>query len=141
MLKVFFDELDVVAKSNLSHVAKLRFAHAETVIPMASLLGIRGMASQLPGNTLYDYANNPWRGELVAPMAANIQWDAYRNAQGHMLVKIYYNEKESHFKPACDAAQISPGSFYYDYAGLKNCYLKQLPGLPGLSWLSVPKGK
>ncbi|MBC3918391.1 histidine-type phosphatase [Undibacterium sp. CY18W] len=127
LLKDFFDEVDAIAKGDMSHAAKLRFAHAETVIPMAAILGIKTMSEQQPRNIPYSYESNPWRGEKVAPMAANIQWDVYRNAQGHTLVKMYYNEKETHFKTECDAAQILPGSFFYDYAGLKNCYLHQMP--------------
>jgi hypothetical protein len=39
----------------------------------------------------------------------------YRNAAGTILVRMLYNEKESDFKAACDAAKIAPASRYYDY--------------------------
>lgn len=126
LLKDFFNEVDAIARGDMSHAAKLRFAHAETVIPMAAILGIESMSKQQPPNLLYSYENNPWRGEKVAPMAANIQWDVYRNVQGRTLVKMLYNEKETRFKHECDAAQMSPGSFFYDYAGLKSCYQHQI---------------
>jgi len=70
----------------------------------------------------YSYDNNPWRGELVSPMAANVQWDVYRNAFGALLVKMLYNEKEIDFKAACDSARYADGSHYYDYTRLATCY-------------------
>jgi hypothetical protein len=121
LLDDFFSEVDAVAKGDLSHAAKLRFAHAEIVIPMAAILGLRGMSEQLPRATAYSYENSPWRGAAVAPMAANIQWDVYTNGQ-RTLLRMLYNEKETDFKPACDHAKIAPGSHFYDYARLRSCY-------------------
>jgi hypothetical protein len=122
LLDDFFSEADAVAEGDLSHAAKLRFSHAEIVVPMASILGLPGMSAQLPRAATYDYDNNPWRGEAVAPMAANIQWDIYKNANGRTLVRMLYNEKETDFRPACDDAKISPSSRFYDYVRLRNCY-------------------
>lgn len=124
LLDDFFGEVDAVGQGDLSHAAKLRFAHAEIVIPMAALLGVPGMATQLPRSATFSYENNPWRGATVAPMAANIQWDVYRNAEGRMLVRMLYNEKESDFKPACAGAKIAPASHFYDYRQLRACYGK-----------------
>jgi hypothetical protein len=122
LLADFFGEVDAIAKGDLAHAAKLRFAHAEIVMPMAAALGLAGMSEQLPRATAYSYDNSAWRGEAVAPMAANIQWDVYRNDQGRTLVRMLYNEKETDFKPECGGAKIAPASHYYDYAVLKSCY-------------------
>lgn len=122
LLEDFFGEADAIARGDMSHAAKLRFAHAETVIPFATLLGIPGMAQQQPPSLPYDYANNPWRGETVAPMAANIQWDVYADGRGGTLVRMLYNEKETDFKGACDSARLKPGSQFYVYAQLRKCY-------------------
>lgn len=118
----FFAEVDAIEKGNLAHLAKLRFAHAEIVIPFVTGLGIAHAATPLPAALTYSYANNPWRGEEVAPMAANVQWDVLRNAEGRVLVRMLLNEKETAFKPACDGARIAPASRYYDYTRLKACY-------------------
>jgi len=118
----FFKETDAIAAGDLSHAAKLRFAHAEIIIPLASAFGLRGMSEQLPRSATYSYQNSPWRGALVAPMAANLQWDVYQNAAGQTLVRMLYNEQESDFKPACDSARIAPSSHFYDYKQLKRCY-------------------
>lgn len=125
LLDDFFETADTVSRGDLSQVAKLRFAHAETVVPFAALLGLRGMSEPLPDDVTYRYDNSPWRGETVAPMAANVQWDVYRNAEGNTLVRMLYNEKETAFKTACDSARVGPGSFYYDYARLRACYLNR----------------
>lgn len=125
LLDDFFAEVDAVARGELRHAAKLRFSHAEIVIPMAAILGLPGMSEQLPRARMYDYDNSGWRGEAVAPMAANIQWDVYRNARGRTLVRMLYNERETDFKPACSGARVAAGSHYYDYQKVKSCYKDQ----------------
>jgi hypothetical protein len=118
----FFAEVDAIGQGRLEHLVKLRFAHAEIIVPFAASLGIAHAATPVPKALTYSYENNPWRGEEVAPMAANVQWDVLRNGAGKLLVKMLYNEKETAFKSACDGARIAPASFYYDYARLKACY-------------------
>ncbi|MGK5062506.1 histidine-type phosphatase [Janthinobacterium sp. LB3P112] len=115
----FFREVDALAAGDLRHAAKLRFTHAEMIIPLASAMGLQ---QALPPETSYSHADSPWRGQSVSPMAANMQWDVYRNGAGQLIVRLLYNEKETPFKPACDGARIAPGSVFYDYAGLKACY-------------------
>jgi acid phosphatase len=127
----FFAEVDSIARGDLSRAAKLRFAHAETVIPFVSKLGLANVLAPLPKVQTYSYDNNPWRGELVAPMAANVQWDVFRNGEGKLLVKMLHNEKETAFKPACDGARIAPTSYYYDYSRLRACYRPQPVTLMG----------
>jgi hypothetical protein len=100
----------------------LRFGHAETVIPLVAELGLDTMSTSLPFSQPYSYENSQWRGDLISPMAANIQWDTYRNDKGDLLVKMLHNEKETDFKPACNKAKISPDSHFYDYEKLKACY-------------------
>jgi len=116
----FFHEVDAIAAGDLSHGAVLRFTHAEIIVPFAAILGLA--ATPVPLAETYDYARHTWRGELVAPLAANVQWDVYRNAAGNLLVKMLYNEKETGFKAACDDARIAYRSQFYDYAKLKACY-------------------
>ncbi|MEW6039573.1 MAG: histidine-type phosphatase [Pseudomonadota bacterium] len=118
----FFGEIDAIAKGNLSLAAKLRFAHAEIIIPFASKLGLKKVLEQLPQAEMYTYENNSWRGQYVSPMAANIQWDVYGNGKGKLLVKMLYNEKEIDFKSDCNGAKISLSSHFYDYQKLKVCY-------------------
>ncbi len=117
----FFSEVDRIAAGDRSHAAKLRFAHAEIVVPFAAQLGIDRAATSVPQAKTFSYTNNPWRGAEVAPMAANVQWDVFTKG-GSVLVKMLYDEKETDFMPACASAKIAPTSHYYDYAKLAACY-------------------
>ena len=118
----FFQEVDALARGDLRHAAKLRFTHAEMLIPLASAMGLPGAQTPLPATTPYSHANNPWRGAQVSPLAANMQWDVYRNDAGQLIVRLLYNEKETSFQAACEGARIAPGSVFYDYARLQACY-------------------
>ncbi|WP_175762770.1 histidine-type phosphatase [Burkholderia ambifaria] len=117
----FFNEIDAIARGDLTRAAKLRFTHAEIVIPFASIMNLKNVFVPTPQAQTYTYANNPWRGDQVSPMAANMQWDVYRNGS-RLIVKMLYNERETDFQAACDDAKIAPASHFYDYAGLKRCY-------------------
>jgi hypothetical protein len=122
LLNDFFAEVDAVAQGNLSDGAKLRFAHAEIIVPFASILGLPNVFAPVPNAQTYSYDTNPWRGKDVAPLAANVQWDVYQSASGTLLVKMLYNEQEIGFKSDCDAAKYAPSSHYYDYTKLRACY-------------------
>ncbi|CAM2190707.1 Histidine-type phosphatase [Burkholderia cepacia] len=117
----FFGEVDAIARGDLTHAAKLRFTHAEIMIPFASIMNLKNVFVPTPQAQTYTYANNPWRGDQVSPMAANMQWDVYRDGS-RLIVKMLYNERETDFQAACDGAKLTPGSHFYDYAGLKQCY-------------------
>ncbi len=106
-------------------LAKLRFAHAEQIMPLAALLKVNGSQQPAHPDELYSQENNPWRGDWVTPYSANIQWDLYRNPiSGQALVKMLYNEKETLFKSDC---QPVPGTqFYYSLTELEQCYSEEL---------------
>jgi len=117
-----FQQIDQVISSKQKNAAILRFAHAEIIIPLATSLELQGMMHPLPLNQTFSYKTSTWRGEEISPMAANLQWDIYQNNQGHTLVKMLYNEKETSFKVDCNYARYKTNSFYYDYLKLKQCY-------------------
>ena len=121
LLDGLFDEVQTqVVEGAGEHVAKLRFAHAETLIPLAALMQLEGSRQSAQPGVLMSQANSEWRGGWVSPYAANVQWDVYRNAAGRVLVKMLYNEKELAFKAGC--SPIAVGSFFYDFGELKRCY-------------------
>ena len=113
----FFRDLD-----DDTRLAHLRFTHAEIVIPFAAALGLPGKSAPLPRAQTYGYANSAWRSADVAPYAANVQWDSFKDAAGRHIVRMLYNEAETDFKPACDGARIAPRSHYYDVVRLRACY-------------------
>ncbi|WP_265456990.1 histidine-type phosphatase [Aeromonas salmonicida] len=121
LLDGMFKEVQHQVVENASErIATLRFAHAEAIIPLAALMRLEGSQQGAQEGVLYSQENNEWRGGWVSPYTANIQWDAYRNDAGRVLVKMLYNEKELAFKAGCEP--IKAGSFFYDFSELKRCY-------------------
>jgi len=116
----FFNAVGVNCNPSSPIVAYLRFAHAETVIPLAALMQLPYSDQQVPVAETYTYKDNPWRGRLVSPYAVNIQWDSFSNESGACLVRMLYNEKQMRLKPSCKS--IRPKSFYYGFGELKRCY-------------------
>ncbi|MDX8336168.1 histidine phosphatase family protein [Candidatus Cetobacterium colombiensis] len=101
------------AIKNRNIAANLRFAHAETIIPFASLLKIDFASKQT--KNLKD-VENIWKDYEVSPMGANIQWIFYKNEKNEILVKMLYNEKEIEFPIN---SNLKP---YYKWNDVKNYY-------------------
>ncbi|MEV7216557.1 histidine-type phosphatase [Kitasatospora cineracea] len=133
LLDDLFAQLERKAAGTSADGAVLRFTHAEEIEPLAALLGLPGSTEQADPAHPYSYADNPWRGAEVSPMAANIQWDLYRSTADSAdpaagggkgrpgyLVRMFYNEKETAFKDGC--RPIAKGSAFYDLAELERCF-------------------
>ena len=108
------------AIKNENIAANLRFAHAETVVPFASLLKINFASKQT--NNL-DEVENIWKDYEVSPMGANIQWIFYKNKENTILVKMLYNEKEINFPIE---SNMKP---YYKWTDIKKYYEKVINDL------------
>jgi hypothetical protein len=119
LLDDMFAQAQDVADGSSQLVAVLRFTHAEEVFPLDTLLGVPGSTIQQPVGDEYTYANNPFRGANLAPMAANIQWDMFSNGTTY-LVRMLYNEKQIPFESSC--TPIAKGSYYYSLSELETCY-------------------
>lgn len=81
--------------------AVLRFGHAETLMPLASLL-------RLPGcyylTNYFDTVASHWRDFEVVPMAANIQFILYKSRRsGRFYVQVLLNEKPVQLRKGDDA--------------------------------------
>ncbi|CAF0885776.1 unnamed protein product [Rotaria sordida] len=132
LLTDFFSSVSQCIETNKNIAAYLRFAHAETIIPLATLLQIPGFTDKaVHPLDVYTYENNQWRGDKIAPMAANIQWEIYQHENNHnqILVRMLYNEMEVRFKQDCKS--LTPDSFFYDFNELKRSYADLL--LPSVS--------
>ena len=103
-----------------SIAANLRFAHAETVVPFASLLKIDFASKQTDD---LNSVENIWKDYEISPMGANIQWIFYKNDKNDILVKMLYNEKEISFPLDSD---IKP---YYKWEEVKKYYESVIDGL------------
>lgn len=105
-----FDEVDNIAAGNATRAARLRFVHAETMSPFAATMGLAGASTSMPRAQTFSYDNSAWRGESVIPMAANVQWDVFKNTSSTLLLRMLLNGKEADFKPACESARFAAGS-------------------------------
>ncbi|WP_405661252.1 histidine-type phosphatase [Streptomyces sp. NBC_00079] len=119
LLDDFFGQIEAKKAGTSDLGAELRFTHAEEIIPLAALMGLPGSTKAAKPGKPYTYADNPWRGANVAPLASNIQWDVYRKGSRY-LVRMLYNEKETAFKAAC--RPVSKGSRFYDLNELERCF-------------------
>lgn len=118
LLDDFFTKIDAKRNGTSNAGAELRFTHAEEIIPLAALMGLPGSTKAVSEAEPYTYADNPWRGESVASMATNIQWDLFRKGNKY-LVRMLYNEKQTAFKKGCEP--VAKGSYFYDVDELKQC--------------------
>ncbi|MFI6859394.1 histidine-type phosphatase [Streptomyces sp. NPDC050421] len=118
LLDDFFAKIDAKRNGTGNAGAELRFTHAEEIIPLAALMGLPGSTKPVSQARPYTYADNPWRGESVASMATNIQWDLFRKGNKY-LVRMLYNERQTAFKKGCEP--VAKGSYYYEVDELKQC--------------------
>lgn len=128
LLDDFLDSMDARLAGSTT-AATFRFAHAETIIPFAALLGLPGSTQQVTPEAPYTYATNAWRGETVTPMAANVQWDVFRDAGGRAVVRMLYDEKAIPFRTGC--TPIAPGSLFYDAGEVRRCLTGAAAADPG----------
>lgn len=79
-----------VSGENTETGAILRFGHAETLMPLFSLL-------KLPGcdylTNYFDTVAGHWQDFDVVPMAANIQFILFKSTSGRFYVRVELNEK------------------------------------------------
>lgn len=134
ILDDFIRHSEKCSQINSTHFLRARFGHAETIIPFAALLKIPTLSDlSTPIQETYTYENNNWRGELVSPMAANIQWEVFRNykndttihdiSQQKVLIRMLYNESPVPFKEECKPYDME-NRFFYTIDELKRCYRK-----------------
>lgn len=89
LLRDFLETSEVALKTG-EVSADLRFAHAETLIPFASLLKLACCSKQTNDLNL---VADIWQDNCIAPMAGNIQWIFYKREDSKpILVKLLYNE-------------------------------------------------
>lgn len=101
--------------------AVLRFAHAETMAPLAALMDIDGSCT--PTKDLVNL-NRVWNANFTICFSANLQWILYRNAKDgqDVLIKMLYNEKPARIPVATD---MFP---YYRWSAVRDYYMKKLEG-------------
>lgn len=128
LLNDFLADASGCSQVNATHFLRARFGHAETIMPFVALLKIPLLSDkQTPLGDTYTYANNDWRGELVSPMSANVQWEIYRRrdartaAPADVLVRMLLNEHAVPFKEECKAYSAE-SPLFYTLEELTRCY-------------------
>ncbi|WP_298552899.1 histidine-type phosphatase [uncultured Parabacteroides sp.] len=92
LLSEFIRTADEVINAKSDNHANFRFAHAETVIPFAALMGVQNADVRIADP---DYVSAYWKDYEIAPMAANIQWVFCHDEKGEIWVKFLLNEKDA----------------------------------------------
>jgi len=77
----------IAGKSN--DAARLRFGHAETLMPLLSLMRLQGCYYM---TNYFDTVGLHWRDFHVVPMAANLQMILFRSASGKYYLRTDLNE-------------------------------------------------
>ena len=81
----------------------LRFGHAETMMPLLSLMRIRGCYYM---TNYFDTTALHWRDFSVVPMAANLQMILLRSKSGNYYVRFDLNEQPVPLLPNSDAIYL-----------------------------------
>lgn len=86
----------VARKGNTLVSAKLRFGHAETLMPLLSLMRLNGCYYK---TNYFDTVAKNWQDFNVVPMSANLQLILFKNAKGNFYLRIDRNEQPVAFIP------------------------------------------
>lgn len=101
----------IIAGKNSVEAAYLRFAHAETVMPLVSLLGLFKDEKPITADsTQEEIENRKWRTSIISPFAANLMFVLYKCDAGDFRVKLLHNEVE-YLIPGCDAIDCTYTQF------------------------------
>lgn len=106
---------------NKSVNAQLRFCHAETIAPYATLLGLTtSLAPGQKGKSI----DSSWDAASIIPLSSNIQWILYqKQGSENYLIKFLLNEKEM------AVAGLATKTFpYYNWDNVRSFYMKIMQG-------------
>lgn len=109
-----FDE--AVAGENTVGVS-LRFGHAETLMPLLSLMRLKGCYYM---TNYFDTVALHWRDFEVVPMAANLQMVLFRTVKGRYCVRVELNERPVSLLPDSD-------ELYVDWTIARDYLVRCLP--------------
>lgn len=89
---------DILAKADEAvdpksdKAADLRFGHDVGLLPLVGTLGIEGMEERWASKNVQEH----WQSYEMMPMGSNLQMIFFRNKKNDILVKLVYNDKETH---------------------------------------------
>lgn len=82
---------------------QLRFGHAETLMPLLSLMRLKGCYYM---TNYFDTVALHWRDFYVVPMASNLQMVLFKSAKGKFYVRFDLNEVPVPLLPNSDEIYI-----------------------------------
>lgn len=94
---------DSAAEGMEPYRVMLRFGHAETLMPLLSLMRLRGCYYM---TNYFDTAALHWRDFAVVPMAANLQMVLARTKAGKLYLRVDLNERPVPLLPNSDEIYI-----------------------------------
>lgn len=107
-----------ISSPDKSPRAVLRFGHAETLMPLLSLLRIPGCYYM---TNYFDTVAGHWRDFDVVPMAANIQFVLFKSRlSGRYYVRVDLNERPVNLRQGDD-------SIYYQWGELRRFMMNAVP--------------
>lgn len=80
---------DSALSGKIADRVRLRFGHAETLMPLTALMGIPGCRYL---TNYFDTVADNWRDYASFPMAANLQMVFFRAPSGTIYVRVDFNE-------------------------------------------------
>lgn len=90
---------DAAARGEALTPVQLRFGHAETLMPLLSLMHLRGCYYL---TNYFDTVALHWQDFNIVPMAANLQIILFRDARGELMVRVDLNERPVPLLPDSD---------------------------------------
>jgi multiple inositol-polyphosphate phosphatase/2,3-bisphosphoglycerate 3-phosphatase len=109
----------VISNALPTQKAYLRFAHAETIIPLSAVLGLFKDNYTLTANLSQELIDNRvWSTSFVSPFGANLAFALYSCDNSVYYIKLTVNEVETAF-PGCEA-------IYCPYTQFKTIYAQAL---------------
>ncbi|MGH3458687.1 MAG: histidine-type phosphatase [Aeromicrobium sp.] len=99
--------------------AVFRHAHGETMMPFTALAQLRSANEKTPEGRPISKDSNPWRSYKSGLIGGSIEWAAYRNDAGKILLTLRFNEEPSRFSKACKPTE--PEGPFYTLDEIKSC--------------------
>ena len=90
LLQDLISTTDDFISGSAPEVARLRFGHAETLMPLLSLLRLKGCYYM---TNYFDTVALHWRDFYVVPMSANLQMILFRSSTGRFYLRVDLNEQ------------------------------------------------
>lgn len=103
LLQDMISTADAAAEGKADATVQLRFGHAETLMPLLSLMHLRGCYYL---TNYFDTVALHWRDFDIVPMAANLQMVLFKTAKGRVYVRFALNERAVPLMPDSDDTVI-----------------------------------